>query len=147
MPLYGMQTPNGYSMKSDAWNNTAALVDRMNFALALSSNRVAGVTTDWPAILGTHDTPLTPEIKASTLEQTLLHISVSDRTRQTILTQITTDPEQQESNLRQVAVKDRRRDPLAVVPRYRKDGDLTGIDSQSALAAGLLFGSPEFQRR
>ena len=147
MPLYGMQTPNGYSMKSDAWNNTAALIDRMNFALALSSNRVAGVTTDWPAILGTHDTPLTPEIKASTLEQTLLHISVSDRTRQTILTQITTDPEQQESNLRQVAVKDRRRDPLAVVPRYRKDGDLTGIDSQSALAAGLLFGSPEFQRR
>jgi uncharacterized protein (DUF1800 family) len=147
MPLFGMQTPNGYSMKSDAWNNTAALIDRMNFALALSSNRVAGVTTDWPAILGSQQTPLTPEAKATALEENLLHISVSDRTRQTILTQITTDPEQQESSLRQVAMKDRKRDPLAVVPRNRKDGDLTGIDSQSALAAGLLFGSPEFQRR
>jgi uncharacterized protein (DUF1800 family) len=147
MPLYGMQTPNGYSMKSDAWNNTAALIERMNFSLALSSNRVAGVTTDWPAILGNQQTTLPPEAKASVLEQTLLHTAVSDRTRQTILTQITTDADQQESSLRQVAIKDRRRDPLAVVPRNRKDGDLTGIDSQSALAAGLLFGSPEFQRR
>ncbi len=147
MPLYGMQTPNGYSMKSEAWNNTAALIDRMNFALALSSNRVAGVTTDWPTILGHPDTPLTAEAKVSALEQTLLHISVSDRTRQTILTQISTDPDQQESSLRQVAIKDRKRDPLAVVPRTRHDGDITTIDSQSALAAGLLFGSPEFQRR
>jgi uncharacterized protein (DUF1800 family) len=147
MPLFGMQTPNGYSMKSDAWNNTAALIDRMNFALALSSNRVAGVTTDWPAMLGSQQTPLTPEAKTAALEENLLHISVSDRTRQTILTQITTDPEQRESSLRQVAMKDRKRDPLSVVPRNRKDGDLTGIDSQSALAAGLLFGSPEFQRR
>jgi len=147
MPLYGMQTPNGYSMKSDAWNNTAALIDRMNFAMALASNRVAGVTTDWPAILGNQQTTLTPEAKTAALEENLLHISVSDRTRQTILTQITTDPEQLESSLREVAMKDRRRDPLAVVPRNRHDGDLTGIDSQSALAAGLLFGSPEFQRR
>ena len=147
MPLYGMQTPNGYSMKSEAWNNTAALIDRMNFALALSSNRVAGVTTDWPTILGHPDTPLTAEAKVSALEQTLLHISVSDRTRQTILAQISTDPDQQESSLRQVAIKDRKRDPLAVVPRTRHDGDITTIDSQSALAAGLLFGSPEFQRR
>jgi uncharacterized protein (DUF1800 family) len=145
MPLYGMQTPNGYSMKSDAWNNTAALIDRMNFALALSSNRVAGVTTDWATILGHHDTPLTPEAKASVLEENLLHISVSDRTRQTILAQISTDPEQQEANLRQVAMKDRKRDPLTI--RSRHDGDLTGVDSESALAAGLLFGSPEFQRR
>ncbi len=146
-PLYGMQTPNGYSMKAEAWNNTAALIDRMNFALALASNRVAGVTTDWPSLLGHSETPLTPEAKSAALEQMLLHISVSDRTRQTILSQITTDRAQQESSLRQVAMKDRRRDPLAVVPRRRQDGDLSNIDSESALAAGLLFGSPEFQRR
>ena len=146
MPIYGMQTPNGYSMKSDAWNNTAALIDRMNFALALASNRVAGVTTNWPAILGQHDTPLTPQAKASTLEENLLHISVSDRTRQTILAQISTDPDQQEASLRQVGIKDRKRDPLAVAARSHRD-DLAGVDSESALAAGLLFGSPEFQRR
>jgi uncharacterized protein (DUF1800 family) len=147
MPLYGMQTPNGYSMKAETWNNTAALIERMNFSVALASNRVAGVTTDWPSILGHSDTPLSPEAKASALEQTLLHVSVSDRTRQTIYAQIAADPAQREASLRQVAMKDRRRDPLAVVPRTRQDGDLANIDSESALAAGLLFGSPEFQRR
>ena len=146
MPIYGMQTPNGYSMKSDAWNNTASLIDRMNFALALASNRVAGVTTNWPAILGQHDTPLTPLAKAAALEENLLHISVSDRTRQTILAQISTDPDQQEASLRQVGIKDRKRDPLAIAARSHRD-DLAGVDSESALAAGLLFGSPEFQRR
>jgi uncharacterized protein (DUF1800 family) len=148
MPLYGMQTPNGYSMKSDAWNNTAALIDRMNFALALASNRVAGVTTNWPALLGNLDPASTPpEAKATALEETLLHIPVSDRTRQTILAQISTDPAQQEASLRQVAIKDRRRDPLATTPRNRRDADLSTVDPASALAAGLLFGSPEFQRR
>ncbi len=147
MPLYGMQTPNGYSMKSDAWNNTAALVERMNFALALASNRVAGAVTDWPAILGNPAEPLSPEAKAAALEDKLLHIPVSDRTRQTILAQISTDPEQQESSLRQVAIKDRKRDPLAVAGPGRHNLNAPPVDSESALAAGLIFGSPEFQRR
>jgi uncharacterized protein (DUF1800 family) len=147
MPIYGMQTPNGYSMKADAWNNTAALIDRLNFALALSSNRVAGVTTDWPALLGNPSTPLTPEAKTAVLQDKLLHFTVSDRTQQTILTQISTDPEQQEASLRQVAAKDRKRDPLAVKGPAKRDTDMAKLDSESALAAGLLFGSPEFQRR
>ena len=148
MPLYGMQTPNGYSMKADPWNNTASLVERMNFALALSSNRVAGVTTDWTTVLGNQSGTLTPEAKEAKLEDRLLHIAVGERTRQTILTQISTDAEQQEASLKQVAVKDRKRDPLAVVAgKAWRPEEMSGIDSQSALAAGLLFGSPEFQRR
>jgi uncharacterized protein (DUF1800 family) len=147
MPIYGMQTPNGYSMKADPWNNTASLIERMNFALALSSNRVAGVTADWQAALGNQQASLTPDQKEALLEHRLLQIEVSDKTRQTILTQISTDATQQESSLKQVAVKDRRRDPLALPGRLKPNPGLSGIDSQSALAAGLLFGSPEFQRR
>jgi uncharacterized protein (DUF1800 family) len=37
MPLYGCQPPTGYSMTADAWVNTGALLDRMNFALQLVS--------------------------------------------------------------------------------------------------------------
>ena len=148
MPLYGMQTPNGYSMKADPWNNTASLVERMNFALALSSNRVAGVTTDWAVLLGNQNGTMTPEAKEAKLEDILLHIPVAERTRQTVLTQISTDAQQQEASLKQVTVKDRKRDPLAVVTgKGLQPENITGLDSQSALAAGLLFGSPEFQRR
>ena len=31
MPVYGMQTPNGYSWQSSDWVSTGALVNRMNF--------------------------------------------------------------------------------------------------------------------
>lgn len=37
MPLYGSQPPTGYSMTADAWVNTGALLNRMNFALQLVS--------------------------------------------------------------------------------------------------------------
>jgi uncharacterized protein (DUF1800 family) len=35
MPLYGCQPPTGYSMTADAWVNTGALLNRMNFAVSL----------------------------------------------------------------------------------------------------------------
>jgi uncharacterized protein (DUF1800 family) len=35
MPLYGCQPPTGYSMTADAWVNTGALINRMNFAVGL----------------------------------------------------------------------------------------------------------------
>ncbi|SNT02733.1 Uncharacterized conserved protein, DUF1800 family [Granulicella rosea] len=146
MPLYGMQTPNGYSMRADAWNNTAALVSRMNFALALSTNRVAGVHTDWPVVMGHPEESLTPEQKDSVLEDRILHMQVSDRTRQTILAQIDTDPEQQARNLRQISAK-KSNDPLSNARGRNEKPPIEEADNQAALAAGLIFGSPEFQRR
>ena len=38
MPLYMCQPPTGYSDTADAWLNTGALVNRMNFALRLARN-------------------------------------------------------------------------------------------------------------
>jgi uncharacterized protein (DUF1800 family) len=43
MPLYMCQPPTGYADAADAWINTGALVNRMNFALRLASNRVPHV--------------------------------------------------------------------------------------------------------
>ncbi|HEY0726033.1 MAG TPA: DUF1800 domain-containing protein, partial [Pyrinomonadaceae bacterium] len=41
-PLYGFQTPNGYSDAAESWVNTGALLERMNFGLALANNRIPG---------------------------------------------------------------------------------------------------------
>ena len=46
MPLYACQPPTGYRDSADAWVNTGAFVSRMNLALALSSNRMRGITID-----------------------------------------------------------------------------------------------------
>ena len=144
MPIYGMQTPNGYSMKADPWNSTSSLIERLNFALALSTNRVVGVKTDWSEILDSSASEPGPQAKEQMLEARLLHVTVSDRTRQAIMGQVTADPAQQQASLQQVAVKDRKRDPLSMQSNRAK---LPIADPQAALAAGLLFGSPEFQRR
>jgi uncharacterized protein (DUF1800 family) len=44
MPLYQCQPPTGYKDTADAWVNTGALVDRMNFAVRLAGNRVNGTS-------------------------------------------------------------------------------------------------------
>ena len=144
MPVYGMQTPNGYSMRADPWNNTSALVSRMNFALALSSNRVAGVKTDLPGLIA--GTGLSAAEKDLLLEDRLLHAPASERTRSTILSQINGDAAQQRSSLNQITSKAPERDALGSV-RSAGGPAAKVTDTQTALAAGLLFGSPEFQRR
>ncbi len=114
MPLYGHQTPEGYSMKSEAWNNTAALVARMNFALALATNRVAGVSTDFNALLGGDASSMTAEEKDIVLEKELLNVPVSPKTQQLIFAQTSGEERAQAASLRQVASVDGRRDALAM---------------------------------
>jgi uncharacterized protein (DUF1800 family) len=45
-PLYRKQEPTGYSNKSSEWVNSASLLARMNFSLALTNNKVPGVKVD-----------------------------------------------------------------------------------------------------
>ena len=46
MPLYQCQPPTGYKDTADAWVNTGALVDRMNFAVRLANQRLNGVSVE-----------------------------------------------------------------------------------------------------
>lgn len=46
MPLYQMQPPTGYSNKADAWMNSAALVERMDFAMSITAGKMGGVNFD-----------------------------------------------------------------------------------------------------
>ena len=43
MPPYQCQPPTGYSDRAEAWVNTGALLNRMNFAVALTEGRTRGV--------------------------------------------------------------------------------------------------------
>jgi uncharacterized protein (DUF1800 family) len=43
MPVYGCQPPTGYADRAEPWVNTGALLNRMNFALALASGRIRTV--------------------------------------------------------------------------------------------------------
>jgi uncharacterized protein (DUF1800 family) len=51
-PLYQCQPPTGYSDKAEAWVNSGALLNRLNFSLALAGNKVRGSRSDVAALLG-----------------------------------------------------------------------------------------------
>ena len=50
MPLYLAQPPTGYPDKAEAWVNTGALLNRMNFALQLVGGRLRGVLPGTSAV-------------------------------------------------------------------------------------------------
>ena len=78
--LYLAQPPTGYADKAENWVNTGALLERMNFALALSSNRIGGSRINF-----------TPELKAAQPSEVadyfiknILHGNISPQTRATL---------------------------------------------------------------
>ena len=124
MPLYGMQPPTGYSMKADAWVNSSALLGRMNFALALTAGKLKGVQLDAGQMLGRrHYRLLIPKGPLAALETSLLAGNVSRQTHDTISAQMN-DPKISQRQL-----------------------DDPGRPPNTGAIAGLLLGSPEFQRR
>jgi hypothetical protein len=153
MPLYGMQTPNGYSWKSEPWVSTGALVSRMNFALVLSGDRIPGVRTDWRGLLDGDSSGVTrvsavvgasaEAEKERKLERILLGGPVSERTRATVLAQFD-DPTTRANAERSFNLRDGDGEGGMRAARLRPDGVQ---DAQAAGMAGLLLGSPEFQRR
>jgi uncharacterized protein (DUF1800 family) len=123
MPLYGMQPPTGYSTKADAWVNSAALLDRMNFGLALSTNRLPGTSFNLSQLLdGAPVTDADPYQVQLKLEQALVPGDISKQTHQTIEERIVT--------------------PQAMA-QFEDPGHPANIN----VIAGLLLGSPEFQRK
>jgi uncharacterized protein (DUF1800 family) len=78
MPLYQCQPPTGYADRADAWVNTGALLNRMNFAVALTDGRMRAVRT-------TAATPLaSADAARTTLVNQALAGDVSAPTRATV---------------------------------------------------------------
>jgi uncharacterized protein (DUF1800 family) len=120
-PLYQCQPPTGYSDKAETWVNSGALLNRLNFSLALAGNKVRGSRSDVAALLGTEG--------GSDPKQTL------DRAVAVFLGEAnpsTVDTLQQQLENPQV-VQAKLDDPI-------KHVDL-------GVVTGLVLGAPEFQRR
>jgi uncharacterized protein (DUF1800 family) len=137
MPLYGAIPPTGYNWQASTWVSTGALVNRMNFALRLAANKLPGIAVAWPSQAGSAPTA-TPESEEQRLEPVLVAGGVSDSTRAAVLDQF-----QQQS----APAATQARPIPAVAASVSKSQVNAALDRQDQLLAGLLLGSPEFQRR
>jgi uncharacterized protein (DUF1800 family) len=121
-PLYQCEPPTGYSDKADAWVNTGALLSRMNFSLALTSNRLRGAQVDIDSLFG-GEMAANPRATLDRAIELLLGGQASQETRDTLEKQLE-DPQILQATL---------------------DDKVKQVNA--AMIAGLVLGSPEFQRR
>jgi uncharacterized protein (DUF1800 family) len=146
MPLYGAQPPTGYSMKAEAWVSSSALLNRMNFALALTSGKIKGVKVDVAQLAGrnaTRSSAPDSTVTLSALEASLLTGDVSKQTHDSITAQI--------DGGKIDGVKIDGAGNGAPPKQHNKAGASRAANSAHpadvSTIAGLLLGSPEFQRR
>ena len=62
---YGHQAPNGYPETGDAWMNTGAILNRINFGMAVAANRIPGLDfAALPAIDSLRNAPRQKQVDA-----------------------------------------------------------------------------------
>jgi uncharacterized protein (DUF1800 family) len=80
MPLYFAQPPTGYADRADAWVNTGALLNRLNFAVSLVNDRLPGVRAELSPPGG--DTSV--DAARTRLVSAMLQVEPSAATKQTL---------------------------------------------------------------
>ena len=157
-PIFGHQAPDGWPETGEAWMNAGAILNRINFGLALAAGRVPGATlAGWPdaaqlrdaprarqvdavvaAFLGGHVSPDTRDILMS--GENPLAAALAARHAQAAPTMVPTEdvvePMAPMTDTARRGPGDRRA-PIARPVR------LEGL----AQVVGLAIGAPEFQRR
>ena len=153
MPLYGAQPPTGYSMKADTWVSTSALLNRMNFALALTNGKIKGVKADTAQLTGSSaDLPnADANLTLAALETSLIAGGVSQQTHNSITAQIEAakiEAAKIEAGKTEAAKNDaaKNNNGQPKPDNKSKPGD-SQRSSEASTISGLLLGSPEFQRR
>ena len=136
-PLFGRITPDGYSDRAEQWLSSGAMVARLNFAVAVATNRLKGTRVDAANVLPGIDLTEKNEVAAH-LTQLILTGDTSAETR--------------------TALEKVWKSESPTVPSDRNGGSVPASFSPQAQATpaaanyvselmALLIGSPEFQRR
>jgi uncharacterized protein (DUF1800 family) len=120
-PLYLCQPPTGYPDVAEAWVSTGALVNRLNFGLALAGNRLSGTRVNLESLAPARAQASEDLLKR--LAAVILQGDLSVKTLETLKKQLQA-PATDESD----------------------QSDSTGSIGPAKMA-GLLLGSPEFQRQ
>lgn len=127
-PLFLYQAPTGYPDRASEWLNSGTLLTRMNFALTFAANKIPGTNVEFSRLLG-EVTPTQAGGIRSRLLQVFLLDDVSEQTRAAL----SQDP-----------------NPLHHAAANPPDDGwrLTAENKTFPIQiAGLIIGSPEFQRR
>jgi uncharacterized protein (DUF1800 family) len=145
--LYGYQAPTGYPDTAEDWVNTGALLERLNFAIALSSNRIPGTRVDLKkfeakskaqildqAVATVLDGEISANTKASLLKQ------LEQPLPEVIISNASIDSDDDDSTNTMQGGGKRGRVPQARMLAPSGNAEVFKV-------VGLILGTPEFQRQ
>src|SRR5688572_21321654 len=145
-PLYGYQTPNGYSDNAESWVNTGGLLERMNFGLVLASNRIPGTRVDLKRFAVQTDGS---DKVVDTIARAIVGEELSPTMKSTLLKQYKAEAP--------LVVQSREPDDSAMEGpamragagrrRQQMSGAEANVSDPVTKVVGLVLGSPEFQRQ
>jgi uncharacterized protein (DUF1800 family) len=147
-PLYQMQPPTGYPMTADHWMNSAALVDRLNFSMGLTTSKLGGMKFDAPHLLAA-GLLARPAVSSDSLRHSAMAEPV-------VMTQKNGQPSGQDEALglmEQLLIAGDVSAKTNIVIRAQlaqaEQQDTSPQDASQVLdtMAALILGSPEFQMR
>jgi uncharacterized protein (DUF1800 family) len=158
-PLYMYQAPTGYPDTAENWVNTGALLERLNFGLALASNRIPGTRVDL-ARFNKNDAKegANAEQVMNRFLDVIVQGDISAKTKATLLRQLK-EPLPAAPTPPATATSMTDDDNAMVRPGGGGGGrraqqaqlamaDLSRVANPEAVkAVGLILGSPEFQRQ
>ncbi len=158
-PLYGFQTPNGYSDTAESWVNTGGLLERLNFGLSLASNRIPGTRVDLKRYVDNSASakPLDNNQIADRFLSLIVAGQISPKTREALMRQLNEKtalvvPAMSE----RPATNDGMQDEMMMegegpVRQRQRRQQLASADANITdpvtKIVGLILGSPEFQRQ
>jgi hypothetical protein len=142
-PLYQMQPPTGYPVTADHWMNSAALVDRLNFSMQLTTSKLGGMKFDAPQLLAA-GLLARPAYSSDSLHRVAVEPA--------LMTQKATTPSGQDEALslmeELLIAGDVSAKTNSVIREQLKEAT-TPADATQILdtMAAMILGSPEFQMR
>jgi uncharacterized protein (DUF1800 family) len=147
-PLYGFQAPTGYPDTAEDWVNTGALLERLNFAVALVSNRIPETRVNLKPFEGKDKTQILNQAIATVLDG-----EISPNTRATLLKQL-----EQPLAEPKVETNEDAADSSETMVMMPNPGGGRNRPQQARLlppsgnaevfkVVGLILGTPEFQRQ
>jgi hypothetical protein len=159
--MYYYQAPTGFPDRGQYWINTGALLNRMNFGLALASGRIPGVKIDLAALNNHHEPesaqaalniysklimpgrPLDETIKRLTpmLNDPKLMEKVDEASAKTPSATMATATGNDEMADRQTGMKGKKKNNFTAMQTT------AGNNTMLAQVVGVIIGSPEYQRR
>ena len=83
-PIFGRQTPDGWPDRGDAWMNTGAILNRINFGLSLAAGQVpSAAMQNWPQFTSLSTQPREQQVDG--VVKSMLGGQVSPETRQVLM--------------------------------------------------------------